>query len=200
MIEKLSTFGDPSQIAFPIPMIKDNSTDMSYTGILTSAKNNIRVRENPKSPSYIEGVVQDNIFDKIASLQFSGFRQVDVKTRRCMEVINKFKVTPNTLNLAGGCSTNKCFIKLLSDVAKDYNSNMTESRENYAQDNPASVAWMGWEYLNSGLQTDIRDKNIFPLSNIPLGSYIDLISTSFKGIIQHKKIGSKWQRKLAGDE
>lgn len=200
IIEKLAVYGDPSQAAFTVPMIKDNSTDMSYTGLLTSAISSIRVRGNDKAPGYIEGGIKDDVFDKIAALQFTGFRQIDVKTRRCFEVLNKFKVTANSVNLVGGCSTNKCFTKLLKDVANDYNTQLIESTENYVQDNPAFVAWMGWEYLNSGLQTDIRGKNIYPLNNIPLGSYIDLVSTSFRGIIQNRKIGSKWQRRQAGDE
>ena len=200
IFENLAEYGDASQVAFSIPMIKDNSTDMSFTGLLTTAKNKILVKQNPKSPEYVEGIIQDNFFDILASLQFVAFRQIDIKSRRWFEMFKKFKVQPNWINLAGGCSQNKALTNLITEVGKDYETFIISPNNNYVQDNPASVAWMGWEYLNAARQTDIRDKNIYPLSNIPLGNYVDLVSTSFKGIIQHKKIGSKWQRKQAGNE
>jgi tRNA A37 threonylcarbamoyltransferase TsaD len=35
-IEKLAEFGDPTQFSLPIPMVKDNSFDISFTGFSTA--------------------------------------------------------------------------------------------------------------------------------------------------------------------
>lgn len=61
-------------------------------------------------------------------------------------------------------------------------------------DNPISVAWMGWEYLNAGLTTDITNKNIHPFNSIPLGNYIDYMASSFKGVGRIKKFDTNRQR------
>jgi tRNA A37 threonylcarbamoyltransferase TsaD len=45
-IERLARFGDPFEVKFNIPMQKDNSTDMSYSGLWTSVR--FAVKKNKK--------------------------------------------------------------------------------------------------------------------------------------------------------
>ena len=99
-----------------------------------------------------------------------------------------------TLNLCGGCSGNRAFYNVFKEVADDYNLDLMAPYHRYTTDNPVSIAWVGWEYLNAKNTIDISDRSIHPINNIPLGNYIDYIASSFKGVGRVKKFGSRWQR------
>lgn len=115
-----------------------------------------------------------------------------------MELVSKMKLPVQTLSLSGGCSGNLEFQKVMRSVARDYDLNIIIPKKEYIQNNAASIAWMGWEYLNSNWITDISSRNIHSLNNIPLGNFIDYMGSSFKGVGRAKKFGSKWQRELSG--
>lgn len=176
-------------------MVKENSTDLSFTGFWTQVGHSLvgKSKIMQEEPSYKQIEFLANI---AASAQYTAHKQVEVKTRRALEIVNKMNIPVSTLNLAGGCAGNKDLHQVMQTVSEDYNLRLVKPKPGYVQDNPASVAWMGWEYINAGLTTDIRDKNIHALNNIPLGNYIEIIQSSFKGTSKLRKVGSKWQREM----
>lgn len=44
-IERLARFGNPFEVRFNIPMQKDNSTDVSYSGLWTSVRSAVRKKK-----------------------------------------------------------------------------------------------------------------------------------------------------------
>lgn len=176
-------------------MVKESSTDLSFTGFWTQVGHSLigKSKVMKEEPSYKQ---IEFLADIAASAQFTAHKQVEVKTRRALELVNKMNIPVNSLNLAGGCSGNKDLHEVMQTVSEDYKLGLVKPKKGYVQDNPASVAWMGWEYINAGLTTDIRTRNIYALNNIPLGNYIEIIQSSFKGASKLKKVGSKWQREM----
>ncbi|CAI2361490.1 unnamed protein product [Moneuplotes crassus] len=197
-IENLAKLGNPFEFKYTVPMQKDNSTDLSYTGFWTSVLASIRhKRDMFKAPENTDQI--SVLCDIAASAQHIAFRQVDLKTRRALELVKKMKLPINTLNLCGGCSVNSKLQDVMKEVAKDYQMSLRVPSKKFGSDNATMIAWMGWEYINSRNPININDRNIHPLNNIPLGNYIDYMGSSFKGVGRVKKFGSKWQRELAGD-
>lgn len=124
-----------------------------------------------------------------------AWKHLDIKTYRALEIIKKQNIPISNLNLAGGCASSIAIQKVIRKIGKDNDINtIIPQNQAYVQDNPASVAWMAWEYINSDFATDIRNKNLHGLNNIPLGNYIENMKTSFKGI--NKMRGFKTKSKL----
>lgn len=143
-----------------------------------------------------------------AAAQITAFRQIEIKARRALETTKKIKLPIETLSISGGCASNKHFQDISKAVAKEYDLNLGKylQSNNIALPSPGeecdsaiSVAWMGLEYLNAGTATDIRGHEVYPFSFIPLGNYIDLMHSSFKGL-SRPKILSRKQKEIAGQQ
>lgn len=99
-IEKLGMHGKHEQFPMNIPLFRDNSTDMSFTGLQAQIINAFIGK-------YTDRPIDMDIINLAASSQYSAFKQIEMKTDRVVRTIQKMKIPINSINLAGGCSQNK---------------------------------------------------------------------------------------------
>ena len=74
-LERLASFGNPENIAFPIPLQQEKTANMSFVGLETFIKRAI-YGEKMNKPEYERQVVElsiDNFVDLAASAQFAAF-------------------------------------------------------------------------------------------------------------------------------
>lgn len=97
-ITSLANLGNPFSLKYSIPMQRDNSTDMSYTGFLTTVNHSVSSKASlfKKEPNLEQF---EYLCDVAASAQYAAFRQIDMKARRALEIAFKLKIPINAINL-----------------------------------------------------------------------------------------------------
>uniref|UniRef100_A0A7S3J002 Gcp-like domain-containing protein n=1 Tax=Euplotes harpa TaxID=151035 RepID=A0A7S3J002_9SPIT len=168
-------------------MSKDLSLDMSFAGLLNATKNSCKVNYSSKQPEYEEEPVNEFVVDSIASCQLACFKQIELKTRRCLDVLKAHDMLPKVINLAGGCAANSLLLRLIQECGRDYGLDTIAPQREYVQDNPVSVAYMGWKLVNKGEFKDIRQGHSHVMGSIPLGRYVDVSTTAYQGIMGQQK-------------
>ncbi len=135
-IEKFAKFGKYVDLPYVV-----KGTDLSFSGILTAAKQKLR-----------DGVSKEDVAYSMQEVCFAMLTEV---TERALAHIGKKEVL-----LVGGVAANKRLQEMLKIMCGDRGAKLFYVPMQYASDNGAMIAWNGILAYNSGRQTKIENSGV----------------------------------------
>ena len=151
-IEKKSKFGNDSKFEFPIPEVKNNKFNFSFSGLKTALLY--------KKKYLDENKIQYSINDLAASYQKAIVLSLINKLQRTIEKYKIFNIT-----IVGGVSANMYFREKTDNLKNKYNLNIDFPDLKYCTDNAAMIAMVGYyKYINN----KFSNINIEPNPNLKL--------------------------------
>ena len=128
MIEELAKRGDAKRFPLPIPMSKEKTLDMSYSGLKTAV---LYLTKKVFTENMEPKVKSQMICDIAASFQKSAFDSIILKTRRALEQISA-ETPVRDIVLGGGVSANGMLRKRLrKEFGKKYRLHYPTSKKLY---------------------------------------------------------------------
>jgi len=146
VVEKMALSGDHKKYPLPIPMLKSDNCDLSFSGLKTAARLLIQdlLKQMP---------LKDFVNDVCASLQYSIARSLVLKTKKAIQEIN----LQTNFALAGGVA---CNLYLQAELQKAIAPvQLITSPKVLCTDNAAMIAWAGIERIQAGLDGQKRSLN-----------------------------------------
>jgi N6-L-threonylcarbamoyladenine synthase len=160
VVEELAKRGDPARFPLPVPMSKEKTLDMSYSGLKTAVlyltKKVFTENMDPKVKSQM-------ICDIAASFQKSAFDSILIKTKRALEQIATD--TPvHDIVLGGGVSANGMLRKRLrKEFGSKFRLHFPTSKKLYG-DNAGMIGVAAYHNARRGKFADAekldRDPNL----------------------------------------
>ena len=151
-IDRLSLLGDESAIDFPRAMMREESFDVSYSGLKTAVINHVRRAEAKGEPLSVPDIA--------ASFQKAV---VDVQVAKTMAAAERAGVP--TVFLCGGVAANSGLRSGLEEACAGAGLRLIVPPIELCTDNAAMVAACGTAMMRRGLYTDL---NAAPDPNLPL--------------------------------
>lgn len=145
-ISKCATTGNRDAIAFPRPMMKDDTFDFSFAGLKTAVL--YYVRDNPDA----------SIDDICASFEQAI---VDVLVAKTLKAIQKY--SPKTLIISGGVSANTYLRDTMTQKISEFSEiQLFLPAQSYTTDNAAMIATAGFFKMLQNQFTDWKDLQANP--------------------------------------
>jgi len=137
VVEKMALSGDHTKYPLPIPMLKSDNLDLSFSGLKTAARLLIQdlLKQMP---------LEDFVNDVCASLQYSIARSLVLKTKKAIQELN----LQTNFALTGGVA---CNLYLQAELQKAIAPvKLITSPKELCTDNAAMIAWAGIERIQAG--------------------------------------------------
>ncbi len=162
-IESRALKGNPTSFKLPLPLLKQNNCDMSFSGLKTALR-----REVTKTKNHTGVLSEKAINDLCASFQNAVIDIFVDKTQKAMILFkNSYPTVPHTIAIAGGVAANKKLGFALLKIANNFNFNLIRPEPQLCTDNAAMIASAGSElYLNKIISTEtLIPRARWPLDN-----------------------------------
>ena len=150
LIEKCATKGNQNKYKFPMPLIHENNSDFSFSGLKSSVAQkvlNTKITETFKC-------------DISASFQKTIVQILLNKTQRAIKTFNDETKNKKTVNIvvAGGVAANQFIRGSLEDLEKDINCKFYFPSLRLCTDNGAMIAYAGIERYERNLSNKLNFK------------------------------------------
>ncbi|OPY75141.1 MAG: tRNA N6-adenosine threonylcarbamoyltransferase [Syntrophorhabdus sp. PtaU1.Bin058] len=136
IIEEYSRKGRKDYVAFPRPMMDDNTCDFSFSGLKTAFVN--YVKNN--------GISEGNMPDILASFQEAVIDVLFLKTFRAIKKTGITRVV-----VGGGVASNGRLREVFLERGRGEGLDVMFSSPEFCTDNGAMVAMLGYYYLQKGI-------------------------------------------------
>lgn len=137
-VEKMALSGDYKKYPLPIPMLKNDNLNLSFSGLKTAAR--LLIQELSKQMP-----IEDFVNDVCSSLQYSIVKSLVLKSKKAIQEI----ALQTNLVLAGGVA---CNLYIQSELQKAISPiRLITSPKVLCTDNAAMIAWAGIERIQAGL-------------------------------------------------
>ena len=144
-IEKMAQNGDPEKYNFPIPKVKSNPLNFSFSGLKTALL--YKIREMPNND------IEDNKCNIAASYQEAIIKSL---LQRLTQVISLTGI--KQISIVGGVAANKRFRKLSEKLKDNLITEIYFPTSEYCTDNAAMIAIAGYEKLKKGMYSPLSLK------------------------------------------
>tara|TARA_B100000886_G_scaffold104626_1_gene69606 strand:- start:2870 stop:3946 length:1077 start_codon:yes stop_codon:yes gene_type:complete len=150
LIEKCATRGDPNKYKFPLPLIHENNSDFSFSGLKSSVAQNILNKK----------ITEKFKCDISASFQKTIVEILLKKTQHAINTFNNETKNKKTVNVvvAGGVAANQFIRGSLENLEKDINCKFHFPSQKLCTDNGAMIAYAGIERYERDLSNKLNFK------------------------------------------
>lgn len=138
LVEKMALSGDHTKYPLPVPMLKNDNLNLSFSGLKTAARLLIQ-------DLFKQAPIEDFVNDVCASLQYSIVRSLALKSKKAVQELD----LQTNVVLAGGVA---CNLYIQSEIQKAISPlRLITSPKVLCTDNAAMIAWAGIERIQAGL-------------------------------------------------
>ena len=130
-IESYAIHGNERSFNLPIPILKDNTLNMSFSGIKTAI--NLLVKKNVLSDDFVANMS--------ASFQFCITKILLDKVSKVIKKLKKDSIDISSISIVGGVANNKYILNKFTDFAKNENLKIFIPLKDMMSDNAAMIAW-----------------------------------------------------------
>jgi N6-L-threonylcarbamoyladenine synthase len=143
-MDRISRTGDPRRLSFPRPYLKNDSLDMSFSGLKTSLRYYLERSGFPNAGrGQISNLSPVSIPDIAAAFQQAI---VDVLVEKTVSAADRHHV--RTVFVTGGVAANTVLRRQLADVCKARGLQLLIPSPTYCTDNGAMIAAAGYFRIN----------------------------------------------------
>jgi len=135
-IDRVSKTGDPNRIRFPRPFLKNDSLDMSFSGLKTSLRYYLERSGFPHASDL-------RIPDVAAAFQQAI---VDVLVEKTVSAANRYGV--RSICVTGGVAANTLLRRRLAEVCRERGRSLYIPTPGYCTDNGAMIAAAGYFHFH----------------------------------------------------
>jgi N6-L-threonylcarbamoyladenine synthase len=150
-IEKHAKSGDPARFAFPRPLLKRDTLELSFSGLKTAV---LRCRDAQIAEH--GGLHVQTRADICASFQQAVRDILAAKSKRAFEVFQQtIGHPPTAFAVAGGVAANAAIRSSLADLSESQGCNFVAPPLALCTDNAAMIAWVGVELMRVGSMGEV---------------------------------------------
>ena len=145
-VEKYAEKGDRTRFSFPLPLVKKNDCDLSFSGLKSSVRRQVDRLVEKQSGLYIH-----DQRDICASFQEAMKLIFEAKTKKALELFAKASSEKEmSFSLAGGVAANKTIRDSLKDLCKELNVRFSAPPLDLCTDNGLMIAYAGAQIYLGG--------------------------------------------------
>lgn len=156
-IEEAAEKGNRNICKFPIPMLKSDNFNFSYSGLKTAVlykvrdhilkAHNIKLDQTIKITNFSSYLDKEDINNFAASFQYSAFEEIVSKVEKALIQYN-----PKMFIVGGGVIANKTLRLLLEEICKKYNTPLYYPLPFWlCTDNAAMIAIAAYYYITNNV-------------------------------------------------
>lgn len=158
LVDELGQLGKVDKKIFPVPYIKNDNLDFSFSGLKTAVATYVNSRPELRlaamgvpDPVSEKSEIAERRNDMLASFNYSVARTLEVKTVRALERNRGVK----SLIVAGGVAANSVVRRVMADVAERFSIPLVLPSMHLCTDNGAMIAYAGYLMAMAGCRHNL---------------------------------------------